>query len=98
MYNALYKRPRSLAVLQLRLETILALLNLNSFVCVDLRVQDKLRETDDKKKSVFFQTTFIVRKSLKEKEKKKRIQTKKDISRRIKTCRGFEKSRIGFGS
>jgi len=36
MYNALYKRPRSLDVLQLTLETILALLNLISYVCVDL--------------------------------------------------------------
>lgn len=54
MYNALYNRPRSLVVLQLGLETILALLNLISYVCVDLRVQDKLCEADDKKNPFSF--------------------------------------------
>jgi hypothetical protein len=70
MYNALYNRPRSLYVLQLRLETILALLNLISYVCVDLRGQDKLCEADDKKKIFFFQTTVMVRRSLKAKKQK----------------------------
>jgi hypothetical protein len=72
MYNALYNRPRSLVVLELRLETILALLNLISYVCVDLSVQDKLCETDDKIKSVFFQTTVMVRRSLKAKKQKEK--------------------------
>jgi len=72
MYNALYNRPRSLVVLELRLETILALLNLISYVCVDLSVQDKLCETDDKIKSVFLQTTVMVRTSLKAKKQKEK--------------------------
>ena len=72
MYNALYNRPRSLVVLELRLETILALLNLISYVCVDLSVQDKLCETDDKIKSVFLQTTVMVRRSLKAKKQKEK--------------------------
>jgi hypothetical protein len=72
MYNAVYNRPRSLVVLELRLETILALLNLISYVCVDLSVQDKLCETDDKIKSVFFQTTVMVKRSLKAKKQKEK--------------------------
>jgi hypothetical protein len=76
MYSAVYNRPKSLVVLELRLETILALLNLNSYVCVDLSVQDKLRETEDKIKYVFFQTTVMVRRSLKAKKQKEKDRDK----------------------
>jgi hypothetical protein len=63
VYKSLQNRPRFIVLLQLRLETALAPLKLTNYICVDLRVQDRICEADDKIKSVFFQTTVMVRKS-----------------------------------
>lgn len=72
MNNASYNRPRSLVVLQLRLETVLTLLKLTSYVCVDLTVQDKLWEADGKKKIRFLSNHSHGKKILKSKETKRK--------------------------